>query len=269
MAETPGVDYGRPCAGRRIAAAAGVCFALAGAEAAVAGETPCWIDHGAVVVAAALGDIAGDFIVDLSRPVSALHVTRANSDGVEADAVTAPLAVAGERIATLRVPVVDLDAQTRVFDTSINGIIGWDALRRWRVALDLRRGRCRLALGPRSAGSGPDVHLPLSEIAGAPAVPALATDGSAIRAGLFRLDTAQEVTAIDGARLSRIAPSGGAPVRLRAVEFAGALFEQVPAAVGAGQSSGLEGSLGLGVLRGVKLTLDATRGEVWVTPPGQ
>jgi hypothetical protein len=271
MAETSRVDYGveRARRGGSAGTVAAIAVLALGAGAARAGEAPCWLDHGAVVVAAALGDVAGDFIVDLSRPTSALHVTRANSDGVEADAVAAPLEIAGERIAALQVPVLDLDPQTRAFDTSINGIIGWDALRRWRVALDLRRGGCRLVLGSRTAGRGRDVRLPLREIAGAPAVPALATDGSAVRAGLFRLDTAQEATVIDGSRLSHLAPPGGAPVRLRAVEFAGALFEQVPAGVGSSRSSAVEGSLGLGVLRGAMLTLDAARGEVWVTPPGQ
>ena len=46
------------------------------------GETRCWIDNGALVVPAAFGDIAGDFILDLSAPQQpAARHPRPRSDG--------------------------------------------------------------------------------------------------------------------------------------------------------------------------------------------
>src|SRR5439155_3103015 len=49
--------------------------ALAAAPGAWAGEARCWYENGALVVSAALGDIAGDFILDVSATTSALNNT--------------------------------------------------------------------------------------------------------------------------------------------------------------------------------------------------
>ena len=247
--------------------------ALAGpATAARAGATPCWIDHGAVVASAAFGDIAGDFIIDLSRPVSALHETRANQDGITGEFARAPLTFAGERIAELNMPVVDLDAQTRPFDTVINGVIGWDVLGRYAVELDLRRGRCRLTLTlpQRGVRRRPNA-LRLVEISAAPALPAAVSDGVDAQTGRFRIDTAQEAVQVAGARLSR--PKEGkdasAPVRLRAVSVAGVLVEQVPAAVMEPPDAGVTGSLGLSVWRGGVLRLDPVERQATFRRPDQ
>ena len=35
---------------------------------AAAGETACWFENGAVVAPAAIGGIAGDYVIDLSAP---------------------------------------------------------------------------------------------------------------------------------------------------------------------------------------------------------
>ncbi len=90
------------------------------AGSARAGTTRCWIDQGAVVAAASFGDIAGDFIIDLGAPVSELHVTRANADGIESESAIRSLSVAGRRIADVRMTVADLDALPQT-DTSIAG----------------------------------------------------------------------------------------------------------------------------------------------------
>jgi hypothetical protein len=257
---------------RGLGAAAALCALLAPAAAATAGATRCWLDHGAVVAPAAFGDIAGDFIIDLSRPASALHDTRANADGITADAARGPLTVAGERIADLDLAVVDLDAETRVFDTVINGVIGWDVLGRYAVELDLRRGRCRLTL----AAAGRTVRrlgaaLPLTQVYGAPAIPAAVTDGLGAREGLFLIDTGQEAVRVADARLSR--PRAGkdrdAPVQLRAASVGGALIEQVPAAIMDPPASGAVGTFGLSVWRGGVLWLDPARGRAVFWSPRQ
>jgi hypothetical protein len=59
---------------RPAAALAFVLASLAGPPAP-AGQTRCWVDNGAVIAPAAFGDIAGDFIFDLSAPQSVLHST--------------------------------------------------------------------------------------------------------------------------------------------------------------------------------------------------
>jgi hypothetical protein len=258
---------------RRARAAALLCGLLGAADPAAPGTTACWLDHGAVVAPAAFGDIAGDFIIDLSRPRSALHDTRANADGITGDAARAPLALAGERIEDLSVPVVDLDAQTRAFDTVINGVIGWDVLGRYAVELDLRDGHCRLSL-ERGAWRSPlqdRASLPLEMTAGVPAVLAAISDGVSARQGLFLIDTGQEAVRVAGARLSR--PREGkdkdAPVQLRAVSVAGVLVEQAPAAVMESGPPGAAGALGLSVWRGGVLRLDPARSSISVQRPDQ
>ncbi|HSZ53092.1 MAG TPA: hypothetical protein VK801_16110 [Caulobacteraceae bacterium] len=249
------------------------CALNCAASDARAGATPCWIDHGAVVAPAAFGDIAGDFIIDLSRSSSALHETRANMAGITAESARAPLSLAGERIADVSLAVVDLDTETRAFDTVINGVIGWDVLGRYAVELDLRNGRCRLSLTSphhqvrRLAGPA----LSLVEVGAAPALAAAVSDGVSAREGLFRIDTAHEAVEVAQARLSR--PKAGAdqatPVRLRAVSVAGALVEQVPAEVMDPAVPGVDGSLGLSVWRGGVLRLDpAERRVTFRSPPG-
>jgi hypothetical protein len=245
---------------RNLRALATACALMGAGEGARAGETPCWIDHGAVVAPAAFGDIAGDFIIDLSRSSSALHDTRANMSGITAETARGPLSLAGERMADVSLAVVDLDTETRAFDTVINGVIGWDVLGRYAVELDLRKGRCRLSLASphHQVRRLSDAALSLVEVGGTPALLAAVSDVVSAQEGLFRIDTAHEAVAVTSARLSR--PKTGkdeaAPVRLRAVSVAGALVEQVPGAVMDPAVSGVAGSLGLSVWRGGVLRLD-------------
>jgi hypothetical protein len=249
-----------------------LCAVMATGGMAKAGETRCWVDHGAVVAPAAFGDIAGDFIIDLSRPTSALHDTRANMNGITADEARGRLALAGERIPDIRMAVVDLDDQTRAFDTVINGVIGWDVLGRYAAELDLRAGRCRLKL----SAAGRRVHrqgavLPLTQPGGAPAVPAAVADDVGAQQGLFLIDTGREAVRVAGARLSR--PQRGkdkeAPIQLRAVSVGGALAEQVPAAVMDPAAPDVTGALGLSVWRGGVLRLDPALGRVLFWKPRQ
>jgi hypothetical protein len=252
----------RKWTGAVLAAGAGAA-ALGAATASNSAVTPCWVDHGAVVAAAAFGDIAGDFIIDLSRPASALHVTRANSDGIVADAATGPLTIAGQTIGAYRMAVAGLDLETASFDTAINGIIGWDVLGRYDVTLDLRGGQCRLTLadpGPRAAHIG--TRTTLEEIGGAPAVHAVVSDGVSALSGEFRIDTGHAATRVREAHLSRPASRPADPVRLRALSLDGVLFEQIPAAAGGEATDGLGGSIGTAVWRGAVLRLSRARGEV-------
>ena len=97
--------------GRCAEFAAAVAFAAISAAAwpASAGTAKCWIDNGAVVVPALAGDIAGDFILDLSAPHSQLHDTSAQSHGLgDATELQTPVTLAGERIPG-KLAIIDLD----------------------------------------------------------------------------------------------------------------------------------------------------------------
>jgi hypothetical protein len=240
-------------------AATAFCVAMLVGRPATASGTRCWLDRGAVVAAAAFGDIAGDFIIDLSRPVSGLHATRANMAGIVMPTATAALEVAGGRLAAVTMPVVDLDAETRDFATSIAGVIGWDVLGRYEIDLDLRHGACRLALGrrrPLRRGN------PLTMVGGAPAVAARITDGRVSREGLFWIDTGRAASRVADTTLSRPMPTDGAPVRLRAVSIAGALVEQIPA-----EPAPTDNALGGAVWAGARLRIDPANGRWTVTWP--
>jgi hypothetical protein len=233
-----------------------------GATDAHGGEVRCWIDKGAIIATAAFGDIAGDFVLDLARARTTLHVTRANSDGLMADTATAPLTFAGERFGARTLPILDLDPETKAFDTTVNGVLGADILHGHVLSLDLRNGGCRLALAA-SAPRRPKgaIVVPLSMMNGIPTVPALASDGAKVRPGVYALGTSQAPTIISAAHLSR-SGAEDSPVRLRALEFAGQLHEQVPAEIRPAVAPGVAGALGLGVLAGSRTIIDENAGTL-------
>jgi len=246
---------GRPRS-QDIRALIGMTILALTAGRARAGDTRCWVDKGAVVVPAAFGDIAGDFVLDLARPVSALHDTRANMNGLTGTNATATLSVAGVSYRRITVPIMDLDAETGRFDTTINGILGADIARGRVLTLDLRGGGCRLVLGarpPRRQG-----RLSLTWRAEIPVVRATVSDGVKARPGLFALGTTQAATVVSAGRLSRRAEAGD-PIRLRALEFEDHLFEQAPAKIGPAPADGLAGALGTAVLTRGLLVVDGRR----------
>lgn len=232
---------------------------------ALAGEGRCWIDHGALVVAAAFGDITGDFILDASTPKSQLHLTRAQGDGIDATFARRPLRIAGERLAAFDVDVVDLDARTRVFDTTINGVIGADLLRRFVVDIDF--SPCRIRLGHRApkrvTGAA---RLVVRDVDGVPTLRASISDGLQARVGDFAIDTGGAASRITGATLSRTPePGSDPPTRLRALVVGGRLFEQIPAEI-----SPARNAIGTGVWSQGRLRLDLRDGWMEIVfPPRQ
>jgi hypothetical protein len=253
----------------KLASRAAAILWAGAATAASAGETRCWIDNGALVAPAAFGDIVGDFLIDLAAPRSELHVTRAQSDGVVADTVTRDLIVAGQRIPAVTLQVADLDSRTATFVTSINGVLGADVLKAFVVDVEPSPCRLRLSRGPgrRLAGS---VRLPVRDVGGRPVVPALISDGQRVRSGLFALGAGEWASRLAGARLSRPPPvatgSDVPPVRLRALELGGRLFEQTPA-VATGEAPGeTRGAIGMAVLSHWRMRLDMTDGWLDLAP---
>ena len=133
--------------------------------------------------------------------------------------------------------VEDLDTKTRVFDTSINGVIGADLLRRYVVDLSFSPCRLRLLHGVFRPIAGA-VRMPVREIRGIPTVRATISDGLLTREDDFAIDTSFAASRIVGAALSRpVAPNAHPPTRIRALAVADQLFEQTPAEVSTTQNA--------------------------------
>jgi hypothetical protein len=238
-----------------------IWLAIALAGAARAGDARCWIDNGAVVVPAAYGPIAGDFILDLSQSTSQLHETAARTAGSTNDAVSWTLRLAGRTRRGFRMRVADLDARAARFPTNIAGILGADVLGGSTLDLDLQPCRLRLTLRP----APPKTHdLRTRTVAGVPAVFAAISDGIVARTGWFAIDTASAGSRLADAGLSRPLPKGidagdraAPPARLRAVSVGGKLVEQTPAGLMNPSAPGLAGSLGLSIWSRIHLRLDA------------
>ena len=245
-----------------------IAVSLAAGQAR-AGETACWFENGAVVVSAAFGDIAGDFILDLSAPRSQLHDTAAQSHGVETDSARRDLILAGETLHDFEMPVIDLDARSAAFVTSINGVLGADALAPF--VIDIRFSPCVVTLYRRTPGrAAGSIRLKVRQVAGAPAMAAAISDGMESRQGWFAIDTGSLGTRIAGASLSRTPPKGADPaspsVRLRALSLGGRLFEQPPAGLMKDAPAGLDGAIGNAIWSRYRLRLDIRGGWLDLTP---
>jgi hypothetical protein len=246
----------------RPAAAAIILVLMAGG--ARAGETTCWFENGAVVVPAAFGDIAGDFILDASAQASELHVTTAQTFGIDAPMTRATLRLAGEKMAGFEMKVADLDARARPFVTGIAGVIGADALAPF--VTEISTSPCRVRLS-RRVGRRATTRLALRIVGGVPVVKAAISDGATSRADWFAIDTGAGPSLIADARLTRTPAEGtDPPVRLRALSLGGLLFEQTPAGLMADPPPGLSGSIGMAVWARFRLRLDPKHGWLELAP---
>jgi hypothetical protein len=232
-----------------------------------AGETACWFDHGAIVVPAAFGDIAGDYLLDPATPTSQLNATNAQMFGILTPVARADLRVAGERLRGFEMTAADLGARERPFAAGLVGVIGADVLSRF--VTEIQTAPCRVKLARRAGRRWP-IHLPLKTIGGIMAVPAAVSDGATSRAGWFAVATGQPGITVADAKLTR-APAKDAdpdwpPARLRALSLGGLLFEQIPASVGGPPAPGLSGSLGEDVWWTFRMRLDPTHGRLELAP---
>jgi hypothetical protein len=248
---------------------------LASAGAAHAGATRCWVDRGVLVVPAAFGDIAGDFILDLSAPQSVLHIDVALGDGIVTPQATATLRLAGETIpATLQ--VASLDKRSLGLPSTINGLIGADALAPYVV--DIRFEPCRVRLW---RGRAPRLQaiatLPITMTDGVPAIRASVADarGTAL-AGRFAVDTCTAAVRLSSrvAALSR-APATGVdpdsrlqpPARLGALGLAGAALRRLPAALEDDLPPALTGGVGTAAWSRYEVRIDLRRGRLQLAEP--
>lgn len=240
-----------------------LAMALAPAAPALAGETACWFENGAVVAPAAVGDMAGDFVIDLSAPHTLLHDTKAQAGGFEGPALTLPVHLAGEALASQPIAVADLDYRSVGFIAPIAGVIGADILGRYTVVIDF--SPCRLTLEPAGARA-PHSGRPLAVemVGGVPTVRATASDSFGAVSGPFALDTASAgaLRARGPADAPRQKPAG----TVAALAFDGRLYARARAVKAGDLPQGVVGALGVEVLARGRLRLDPAAHALWLTP---
>ncbi len=236
---------------------------LATAASARAGETACWFENGAVVAPAAIGDMTGDFVIDLSAPRTLLHETKAQAGGFEATDLSLPIRLAGEALPAQPVAVIDLDYRGVGFVAPIAGVIGADVLARYTVVIDF--SPCRLTLAPADGLARPSGRaLPIEMIGGVPTVRATASDGFTSVQGPFALDTAS------GGVLRARGPADGPRQKpagtVAALAFDGRLYPRARAVKAGDLPPGVVGALGVEVLARGRLRLDPAAHALWLTP---
>ena len=239
-----------------------ILFGLAAAGAR-AGETACWFDHGAIVVPAAFGDIAGDFLIDPATPRSQLNATNAQMFGIVTPSARSDLRLAGERLRGLEMTATDLGVRERPFAAGLVGVIGADALSGF--VTEIQTNPCRVRLS-RYGGRRWPIRLPLKVVGGAFAVPAAVSDGAMSRSGWFAVATGQPGVTVSDARLTRDPPKDAdpdwPPARLRALSLGGMLFESVPTGLADALAPGLYGALGEDIWWTFRMRLDPAHGRL-------
>jgi hypothetical protein len=241
------------------------------AAPARAGETACLFEEGVLVVPASVAGLAGDYILDTATPATQLHETRAQTAGFADPAMVGDVELAGVRARGLTVAIVDLDLRTWNFPTPIAGVVGADVLRAYVVDVSLTPCRVRISSPGRAPPFRAGRILPITWKAGQPTVRAAVADGPSAWMGDFALATGSD-TAVRLSDAVATAPGAEKPVelyphgvlrpRLRALSFAGALSEQLPAGLVKAQADGPDGTLGAPVLAAWTLRFDFPAGRL-------
>lgn len=250
---------------------------LAGtAGSAASAELRCWYEQGVLVAPAAVGPVAGDFIIDTGAARTELHETRAMGEGYSGKAVTLEVRLGEVSFPDREVAIVDQDARTWAFPTPIAGVIGADVLR--HLVLDAQFEPCRLRIGPppSPAGVAPVAVLPLAWIEGRPTVRAAVADGHSAVAGPMTpatgLDAAVRLSPVaagapGAAEPGKLGPYGPARADLRALSFAGVLFESLPTGLLYEDDTARLGAIGPAVLARWRLRFDFPAGRLELHPP--
>lgn len=248
-----------------------VCLAalLAVAGTARAGETACWFENGAVIVPAAIADMAGDYVVDLSAPRTLLHNTKAQMAGITEPELTLSVEIAGLKAPAVSVKVADLDARGAGFATPIAGVIGMDVLAGHSIEIDFAHCRVRIDQPWRARRQ---VVFPVEVVEGLPTIAASVSDGPTAMRGAFAIDTASLAMARLSTRgasaTGKLDPNARhkAPARLRALSIGGVLAENVPASLSEDLPEGVAGALGVGLWGRHRLRLAADARTLSIAP---
>ena len=206
-----------------------------------------------MVVAASVGGVAGDYILDTGAPHTLLAETQAQGAGYTETTLKLEVRVAGLTLVGRPVAVLDLDPRSHAFPTPIAGVIGADILADY--VLEVSLAPCRVAL--YRPGRAPPFHaqttLSIQMEGGLPMIEAAVADGPHARAGRFVIatggDTAVRIddsqAQVPGSkRPEALRTFGVARPRLRAFSLAGRLLENLPGGLVA-QAELPEGALGV------------------------
>jgi hypothetical protein len=259
----------------RPALALSALLALA-ATSARAGAAACWFENGVLVVGAEVMGVPGDYILDTATPHTLLAESQAQAAGFAETALTGEVRLAGVASRRVTVAVAALDLRTGALPTPIAGVIGADVLRDY--VLDVSFAPCRIALAPAGAASRfrSQTVLPMSWLADRPVVTAAASDGSRTLTGPFALATGGDtavrlsdaVAAAPGAaKPKELYPYGVLRPRLRALSFAGALSEDLPAGLVKAEDPDLAGEIGAPLLSRFRLRFDFPAGKLLLAEP--
>lgn len=249
--------------------------ALLAAPAAHAGEAPCWYENGVVVVSASVAGVEGDFILDTATPRTQLAETQAQAAGHEGSAVVGDVRMAGLIWTAHPSEVADLDVRTGLHPTPIAGVLGADLLA--GKVLDVSFSPCRIGVWP--AGRAPrfraSATLPLEAAGELHAIRAAVSDGE--HSHLARLVPAtgadaplrlseKVASAPPGEKPEELYPYGVRRPRLRALAFAGELWEDLPAGLLKPEALAADGWLGGPVLERFAVRFDFAQGRLQLAP---
>ena len=239
--------------------------ALLAPALACAGESRCWYEAGVLVVPAEVMGVAGDYVLDTGAPTTLLADTQAQAAGFAETALTGEVRLAGLRLEGRPVAVAVLDARLRYLPTPVAGVIGADVLSSY--VLDVRFSPCRVGLW--RPGKAPrfrsNARLPLAWSASRPVAAGGVADGRHAFLGDFVLATGSDTPvrlrddladAPGAARRESVYPYGGVAAQLRALSFAGDLYENLPSGLLAKADLAAAGEIGAPVLAHYRLRFD-------------
>lgn len=243
--------------------------------AARAGEARCWFEGGVLVTPAEVLGVAGDYVLDTGSPQTLIADTQAQGAGFAETTLRGQVRLAGLAFEDRPVAVVALDARLRTLPTPVAGVIGADVLA--GQVLDVAFAPCRVAL--HAASQAPPfaarVSLPLAWRGGRPVTAAAVADGRKSLAGDFVVATGSDVAvrlrddladAPGAAKRSALYPDGTASPRVRALSFAGDLYEAQPSGLVAKAELDAAGVIGAPVLAHYRLRFDFPAGRLELAP---
>jgi hypothetical protein len=247
-------------------AMAAACPALASGA-----EVRCWYEAGVLVAPAEVMGVAGDYVIDTGAPATLLADTPAQAAGFADTALTGEIRLAGLDLPERPVAVATLDARFRYLPTPVAGVIGADVLKDYVV--DVHFAPCRIALWRPGAAPrfGPSKRLPLTWAGGRPAAPAAVSDGRRAWRGDFVLATGSDTPVrlrddladVSGAaKRDQLYAYGPVRPTLRALSFAGDLFENAPSGLLPKADLDADGEIGAPVLARYRLRFDFPRSVV-------
>ena len=190
------------------------------------------------------------------------------------------VALGGAAVREVEVAVLDLQPLERALGGKPDGLLGWNALSRYRVTIDPIREELVLEHPDRAPAPMPGVPLLLGSAAGVPVVTArvggIAGPFVLDSGNGFALEIDQDVARRTGVRTTHRAVAAGvggrfavSTVALERFELAGHVWHGVEAALWDSPTpDATAGMIGWPLLSQFVCTFEPTRGRVWLVPAG-